>query len=827
MAESAFRPPSALPFRRRFVYIGAVIVFVLGANSYSMFGLGDGKSRTAKIRAGKFNDMLVHQKLCEKRIMDGASPLTGKKSGCNVLIPPAKDICRFNQEYQKNHYSAPENSTEYCRKTNRPFSSHDRGADPALCGADESTVAVHCDTRLDVTYVPFSWTKRGFEKAEPDDIKNMGERPSTKRLEYEELSQLPKCRTTNNPKQGEQECRILCLPAKFQAVQLTCRQKNLLWHLIPDVVAEMRLPPSIFTLTRYGEPVGWLEYVCNLPNGEFLYGCFDDFNIVIPPKFGHVFEKYSNRAGGGRDSPVGSGPNAKRKYNVIAMQFDSLSRFQGISEMPMFQTFFRDRSFNRSQRSGRDHAWAAYDFANHNAYSDDTFPNLFAAFAGVPIYKISHSRNTAAEDLEPGPWWHWAGKNKRFATFYSTMSVLQGLSYGTDYQNDFSTVQRAADVVLRESLSLNGGYYGYQAYSSGHSFHCLGGKPGPSHGLEYLHEFAKAARSARTPFVAQMENEDMHNSNLLNARMVDEPLTTFLRNLERDGGGADTIVIINADHGARYGGSQNSETLRHMYNTNPIFRVLVPKAVADDYGDVLADNQRVVTHSLDIYATLRHLVEGGEANLRYNTDSKMWSPFEGNAVEGKSIFERLNPNRVCAEARIPVSRCTCHLGAKKILYSVSTKAQLPEMYEEIVERLKVLSEKQLAVMGGNGKVPGCKVPHLGQMKSLELQEPPPNAIGKDAEGNYTFQMWFSVKEEPESQFKSTIIVQRDKEKRFSAPMSLVGKQTGGTTAGLGGGKGSFVIGMDRVTPMPKSCKAAIKAASTPELRTLDHLYCLC
>ena len=168
MAESAFRPPSALPFRRRFVYIGAVIVFVLGANSYSMFGLGDGKSRTAKIRAGKFNDMLVHQKLCEKRIMDGASPLTGKKSGCKVLIPPAKDICRFNQEYQKKHYSAPENSTEYCRKTNRPFSSHDRGADPALCGADESTVAVHCDTRLDVTYVPFSWTKRGFEKAEPD-----------------------------------------------------------------------------------------------------------------------------------------------------------------------------------------------------------------------------------------------------------------------------------------------------------------------------------------------------------------------------------------------------------------------------------------------------------------------------------------------------------------------------------------------------------------------------------------------------------------------------------------------------------------------------------
>ena len=124
-----------------------------------------------------------------------------------------------------------------------------------------------------------------------------------------------------------------------------------MWYLIPDKIAEMRLPPSIFTLSRYGDPVGILEYLCNIWVGQHSTNCFDDYNIVVPPKFGHVFDKFKGRTPVQNENPVHSGPNVEAlRYNVIAMQFDSLSRYQAISEMPLLQTFFEDRLFKKSKK---------------------------------------------------------------------------------------------------------------------------------------------------------------------------------------------------------------------------------------------------------------------------------------------------------------------------------------------------------------------------------------------------------------------------------------------------------------------------------------------
>ena len=70
--------------------------------------------------------------------------------------------------------------------------------------------------------------------------------------------------------------------------------------------------------------------------------------------------------------------------------------------------------------------------------------------------------------------------------------------------------------------------------------------------------------------------------------------------MERDGRGEDTILIVNADHGARYGGALRSADLRPAYNTNPMLRVFIPKSLASKVGTVMQSNQNILTHALDL-----------------------------------------------------------------------------------------------------------------------------------------------------------------------------------------------------------------------------------
>ena len=212
-------------------------------------------------------------------------------------------------------------------------------------------------------------------------------------------------------------------------------------------------------------------------------------------------------------------------------------------------------------------------------------------------------------------------------------------------------------------MSDRRGYFGYEPYSGLYSKHCMGGKPAITQLLEYFHKFTKFASHTGIPFAAQMENEDLHNSNLLNAHMIDEPLAMFLQTMENDGRGDDTIFILNADHGARYGGGVNAIKLRHFYNTNPTFRMLIPSSLAKTFKNILANNQRRITNSLDIYATLRHIV-GGTPDLAFQTGST----WEATTI-GRSIFTELPENRGCVECQIDEFRCTCKLGSKKIIFS--------------------------------------------------------------------------------------------------------------------------------------------------------------
>jgi hypothetical protein len=761
---------------------------------------------------------------CQQNILAASDPMVGEHSRvCPMVIPSVVDICKLNR-IAKQANPPPVNASEFCSHTKRAFASlksreiSKHTPNPGQCSPGDAAIEVFCDTRLDVYFFHWNYTAMGFRKSTLDVKEALFETPM-KRMDEAELRRMPT---------STEGARILCVSPHFKAVQLSCRRRNFGWYL-PDFISELRTPPSIFTLTRYGKKVGWLEYVCNLwVNGHSL-NCYDDFNIVpltAFPTLRRTLKKHQPKGGDFfRHKTTGA------RMNVVAMQFDSLSRYQAISEMPLFQSFVRKRLMKKQHTEHIKGQWVVLDFANHNAYADDTFPNLFAAFVGAYIYHLKTSPNIAAEDLKPGPWWLHAKKNQ-FTTFYGCMMDTQGLAFSPKNLFDFSSVYAAADVMYREPLSDNRGVYGYEPYEGpAYSKHCMGGKPAVKQMLDYFLHFTQTCRREKLPFAAQIENEDLHNSNLLNAKMVDEPLATFLEQMERDGGGEDTILIINADHGARYGGGIDADKLLHLYNSNPMLRVFVPPSIAEDFYSILANNQRRITAALDIYATLRELV-GGTKELEYRLDRKHdgWVP----PITPSSIFRELPVNRSCADCGIPLSRCTCKLGLKTMVFSLRRNDRIvPKKYQNILKKLISTALQQLKFMGAVGKIPGCKVPHLKEVISLEEQTPPLDMLDDDGEA-YIFQVYFKLVEGPNAVFKATIpaYVKTSKTesgtaRSFYIPDNLVGSVKPGTESGQGH-RGNYIIGLDRTTKMLKDCKSVVESgAPTEALKKTEHMFCLC
>ena len=195
---------------------------------------------------------------CQQDILDASDPMVGEHSqACPMVIPPVSDICKLNS-IAKQANPPPVNASEFCSHTKRAFASlkskeiSKHTPNPGQCSLGDAAIEFSCDTRLDVYFFHWNYTAMGFRKSTPDIKEALFETPM-KRIDEAELRRMPTTTEGN---------RILCVSPHFQAVQLSCRRRNFGWYL-PEFITELRIPPSIFELTRYGKKVGWLEYVCN------------------------------------------------------------------------------------------------------------------------------------------------------------------------------------------------------------------------------------------------------------------------------------------------------------------------------------------------------------------------------------------------------------------------------------------------------------------------------------------------------------------------------------------------------------------------------------
>ena len=774
---------------------------------------------------------------------------------CPSLNPDPMELCDLARNVSAIYGAPPDDAVKFCRARDptfvhllRPYpgpfeaaAAEAAEADAAQaegCDPHAAVLEVFCDTRLEIVHIPHDYNSRAIlNLSQPNELGTSGSRPFTTKVSENEMASLPRSSAGG---------KMICVSRDVRAVKVVCRKRNMGWY-VPDFIANIRINIPYLGLTM---DRGWLEYVCEQDNsgGDSHIGathCHYITNLVSIQRFKFSLES-RNRTRQGKlgeqdisDQQDGNRGNQdeltfvpkrrgqrndnKRRYNVIALQIDSLARYQAITYMPRFQEFFNKRL---KGKAGTEKRWRAIDMTQHNAYSDDTFPNLYAAFSGWNFYSYPRADNVAAENVKPGPWWHFA-KRAGYTTFYGAQSVLQGLSFYKPPERpgwfDFSSGRKAADYILREAYDVSGLKFGYHPFDGQYSTHCVSGKPAVKHLLDDVLWLSRSVRQHQDPaapyFAAQLECKDLHNPNLNNAHMVDVPLTQFLRNIEEEGGYEDTILILNGDHGSRYGQAVGKQSLRLVFNSNPVFRLLLPSSLAAQIGEAVLDaNQNIISHPLDVYATLRHIVGGGTA-LRYRTKAEHW----GNNTKGLSVLQPLPRDRSCRACGIPESRCTCLIENSKVLFREQDAVKkVPSAMQAVYPRLVEAAVGQLSFLGGDGQVEGCPVPHVDKVLSLEVHE-------RAESSQSDFLLVFSVKEDHTARFKALVPVQRRAKGAYVLDVAgVVGiRVTAGATGSSLMRAAEYAVRVDRMTKMRRSCSPFVRAAKTEALRLIDHVNCLC
>jgi hypothetical protein len=134
----------------------------------------------------------------------------------------------------------------------------------------------------------------------------------------------------------------------------------------------------------------------------------------------------------------------------------------------------------------------------------------------------------------------------------------------------------------------------------------------------------------------------------------DEPLLRTLRFLHEAGHLNNTALFLMGDHGARAGKIIQTRQGR-LEDLAPLLYILLPSWFKTKYGNAwnnLISNQDKLVSPFDIHRTLLQL-----SNLETIKDGKIERNLKSKSYQ--SIFDRMNPNRSCQSAGIPIQWCPC------------------------------------------------------------------------------------------------------------------------------------------------------------------------
>ncbi|KAK2157549.1 hypothetical protein LSH36_189g06091 [Paralvinella palmiformis] len=335
-------------------------------------------------------------------------------------------------------------------------------------------------------------------------------------------------------------------------------------------------------------------------------------------------------------------PSNALGLNMLMLGFDSVSRLNWIRNLPNSHAYFSD-------------VLGGVTLEGYNIVGDGTPQALLPILTGKTEEELPEARRgfAGARPVDGHP---WIWKRYRDAG-YVTQWGEDGATVGTFNYRMLGFDREPVDHYLRPYQHLAETEYHKHNYQ-----YCMGSEPRLNVMLSWIRAFFVAYASL-PKFSFLFHSEYSHNS-FSTLRLADGTLKKFLADMYTSGYLNNTMLVLMADHGARFVNVRQSQQGKYEERL-PYFSIRLPEWFAAKYPRAMENlrrNSKRLTTPFDIHETFMDLIN--------YTDSGLAS---GRPKRAISLFQDIPQNRTCRQAGIAAHWCTCmdwietSLGDKRVV----------------------------------------------------------------------------------------------------------------------------------------------------------------
>ncbi|KAK2145346.1 hypothetical protein LSH36_687g03049 [Paralvinella palmiformis] len=320
-------------------------------------------------------------------------------------------------------------------------------------------------------------------------------------------------------------------------------------------------------------------------------------------------------------------PKTALGLDVLMFGFDSVSRLNWLRNLPKTYAYFSD-------------VLDGVTLEGYNIVGDGTPQALLPILTGRTEEELPEARRAfpGARTVDDHPW-IW---NDFTDAGYVTQWGEDGAGMGTFNYRMLGFSQQPVDHYYRPyQLQAERQYY------KNNSRYCMGSEPRLNVMLKWIQHFFDAY--PKLPKFSFLFHSEYSHGSFSMLSMADETLTRFLYDMKAAGHLNNTLLVLMADHGARFVKLRNTQQGKYEERL-PYFSFALPKWFAKKYPMAmknLKNNRKMLTVPFDIHETFKDL-------LNYTDLGDMMTP-----SRGISLFQTIPANRTCSDADIAPHWCTC------------------------------------------------------------------------------------------------------------------------------------------------------------------------
>ena len=320
-------------------------------------------------------------------------------------------------------------------------------------------------------------------------------------------------------------------------------------------------------------------------------------------------------------------PEKALGFNILMFGFDSLSRLNWIRNLPKAHEYFTKEL-------------QGVVLEGYNIIGDGTPQALLPILTGHTEEELPESRrgfpNARRVDGHP---WIWKDFKK---LGYMTQWGEDGASFGTFNMRMLGFGQQPVDHYMRPFYLMAEKNF----YSINKPF-CLGSLPRHKNMLNWVKDFFNVYSDV--PKFSFLFHSEYSHDQFSSIRLADEDLRSFLAELNSDNILNNTLLVLMADHGARFQQVRESEQGKYEERM-PYFAFRFPPWFFKKYPQAernLRANAQRITTPFDVHATLREIMNFSGVGSGSRVD------------RGISLLKEIPAERTCADASIEPHWCTC------------------------------------------------------------------------------------------------------------------------------------------------------------------------